>query len=615
VMKKYRLIAELGHGGMADVFLAVAAGPAGFNKLVVIKQLRPSLVEDEEFLTMFLDEARLAARLNHPNVIHTYEVGQDEALPYLAMEYLDGQPLHRVLQKMGRDKGGLPIEAHLRILCDSLVGLHYAHELADYDGTPLNVVHRDVTPQNIFITYEGAIKVVDFGIAKAMNQTVETRTGVIKGKIAYMSPEQARSEDIDRRSDIFAVGVMLWEAATGRRLWKGMSDVTVLQRLVSSVPLPSPRSVNPDVPERLERICLKALAFSPDERYVSAAELQTDLESFLDKAYGRVNGRDVGKLISERFSKEREVMHTTIDQQLKGVQNAGWSGTFTLPKLDSPLVRTHFGAGYGEETPASGQLFGVASGSQNSLTGAAAVAPVAPPVSARPSRARRAAAVALLLAAGATGAWAVAVGRPGGAASSLEPGARAALEARVPAEVALNVKATPPSAQIFLDDERLEGNPYRGRRPRSAEAHRLRAEAPGYATQVREIVLGSDLTVELSLEHEPTASAEPGKSAGKAAPPRWTPPPKAPPKPASPTPPAPPKAKPSVTLDTDNPWLDTAPGSPSPSPPPSVSRSPRRPSRSPAPTARPPRAKSSTRRRSATSAASSCSTRASTTRR
>jgi serine/threonine protein kinase len=336
VMKKYRLIAELGHGGMADVFLAVAAGPAGFNKLVVIKQLRPSLVEDEEFLTMFLDEARLAARLNHPNVIHTYEVGQDEALPYLAMEYLDGQPLHRVLQKMGRDKGGLPIEAHLRILCDSLVGLHYAHELADYDGTPLNVVHRDVTPQNIFITYEGAIKVVDFGIAKAMNQTVETRTGVIKGKIAYMSPEQARSEDIDRRSDIFAVGVMLWEAATGRRLWKGMSDVTVLQRLVSSVPLPSPRSVNPDVPERLERICLKALAFSPDERYVSAAELQTDLESFLDKAYGRVNGRDVGKLISERFSKEREVMHTTIDQQLKGVQNAGWSGTFTLPKLDSP---------------------------------------------------------------------------------------------------------------------------------------------------------------------------------------------------------------------------------------------------------------------------------------
>src|SRR5262245_49894063 len=134
VMRKYRLIAELGHGGMADVFLAVAPGPAGFNKLVVIKQLRPSLVEDEEFLTMFLDEARLAARLNHPNVIHTYEVGQDEALPYLAMEYLDGQPLHRVLQKLGREKG-LPVEAHLRILCDALVGLHYAHELCDYDGT------------------------------------------------------------------------------------------------------------------------------------------------------------------------------------------------------------------------------------------------------------------------------------------------------------------------------------------------------------------------------------------------------------------------------------------------------------------------------------------------
>ncbi|HEU4403687.1 MAG TPA: serine/threonine-protein kinase [Polyangiaceae bacterium] len=552
-MRKYRLIAELGHGGMADVFLAVAPGPAGFNKLVVIKQLRPSLVEDEEFLTMFLDEARLAARLNHPNVIHTYEVGQDEALPYLAMEYLDGQPLHRVLQKTGRDKG-LPLEAHLRILCDGLVGLHYAHELRDYDGTPLGVVHRDVTPQNIFITYEGAIKVVDFGIAKALNQTAETRTGVIKGKIAYMSPEQARSEDIDRRSDLFAMGVMLWEAATGRRLWKGMSDVTVLQRLVSGAPLPSPRSINPEVPEWLERICLKALAFARDDRYATAAEMHADLESFLDQAPVRVGSREVGRLISERFTKEREVMQATIDQQIKGVLKDGWTtGTFALAKLDSPLGRTHFGAGSpgNEETPASGQHFRASSsGSQSSfITGAAAVAPVAPaPPSSRASRGLRGAVVGGLLVASVGLGWAMVAGRAGGGAASDAHGGRPGLDLRAPAEVTLSVRALPPTAQLFLDDERLEGNPYRGKRPRSSEVHRLRAEAPGYAPQVREIGLGSDLTIELSLDHEPAAAES--KATARATPPRWAPPPKAPPKAAPP----PSKIKPSVTLDTDNPW-------------------------------------------------------------
>ncbi len=550
-MRKYRLIAELGHGGMADVFLAVAPGPAGFNKLVVIKQLRASLVEDDEFLTMFLDEARLAARLNHPNVIHTYEVGQDEALPYLAMEYLDGQPLHRVLQKLGRDKG-MPLEAHLRILSDALVGLHYAHELCDYDGTPLNVVHRDVTPQNIFVTYEGAIKVVDFGIAKAMNQTAETRTGVIKGKIAYMSPEQARSEDIDRRSDLFAVGVMLWEAATGRRLWKGMSDVTVLQRLVSSVPLPSARSVNPDVPERLERICMRALAYVPSERYASAAEMQADLENFLERSPGRVNGRDVGKLISERFVKEREAMHTTIDQQLKGVASASWSGSFTLPKLENSLTRTHFGV-LGEETPASGRLFGPSSGSgQSLLTGAAAIAPVAPPVP--PRRGLRLAAFGALFVASVALGWAVVGGRAPSAVGG--PGARSGFDVRAPADVALDVRVTAPNAQLFLDDEKLGPSPYNGRRPRSGGTHRLRAEAPGYVPKVKDISLGADQSIELVLDHEPApaaASSDPNKTASKPPVARWTPPPKQPPKPP-PAAPASTKPRPSVTLDTENPW-------------------------------------------------------------
>ncbi|MCU0657576.1 MAG: serine/threonine protein kinase, partial [Polyangiaceae bacterium] len=165
---------------MAEVNLAVASGPAGFNKLVVIKQLRQNLSDDPDFLNMFLDEARLAARLNHPNVVHTYEVVSDRQQNFIAMEYLDGQPLNRIVRDFSK-AGGLPLEISLRIISDALGGLHYAHELADYDGTLLNVVHRDVSPHNIFVTYEGQTKVVDFGIAKALNSSSETRSGVIKG--------------------------------------------------------------------------------------------------------------------------------------------------------------------------------------------------------------------------------------------------------------------------------------------------------------------------------------------------------------------------------------------------------------------------------------------------
>src|SRR4051794_26091703 len=187
---KYRLIAELGHGGMADVFLAVARGPIGFNKLLVVKRLKANLVDEPEYVAMLGDEARLAARLNHPNVVQTNEVGQEGDQYFIAMEYLDGQPLHRVLTRSEK-KERMPLAMHLRIVCDVLSGLHYAHELADFDGSPLNVVHRDVTPQNIFVTYDGQVKLVDFGIAKASGRDGETKTGIVKGKVTYMGPEHA----------------------------------------------------------------------------------------------------------------------------------------------------------------------------------------------------------------------------------------------------------------------------------------------------------------------------------------------------------------------------------------------------------------------------------------
>src|SRR5215472_7080887 len=188
---RYELIAILGHGGMADVYLAVSRGPAGFNKLIVIKRLRPDLAADPSFRDMFLDEARLAARLNHPNVVSTFEVGEEGSSIYLAMEYLEGQPLNLVVREASKKHVSLPEELYARILADALMGLHYAHKLADYDGSPLRVVHRDVSPHNIFVTYDGQVKMLDFGIAKAESKATQTEVGVLKGKVAYMAPEQA----------------------------------------------------------------------------------------------------------------------------------------------------------------------------------------------------------------------------------------------------------------------------------------------------------------------------------------------------------------------------------------------------------------------------------------
>jgi serine/threonine-protein kinase len=207
---RYRLIAGIGTGGMADVYLAVYgnADIDRFQKLLVLKILKPELSADPEFVAMFLDEARLAARLNHPNVVQTIEVGENAGRHFLAMEYLEGQPLNRVMQVLG-GHSGFDLSGRLTVLLRALAGLDYAHELADYDGTPLSVVHRDVSPGNILVGYGGQIKLMDFGIAKAKDSSSETRVGMFKGKTAYMAPEQARAGAVDRRADIYAAGVVL----------------------------------------------------------------------------------------------------------------------------------------------------------------------------------------------------------------------------------------------------------------------------------------------------------------------------------------------------------------------------------------------------------------------
>jgi serine/threonine-protein kinase len=319
---KYRLLAELGHGGMADVFLAVAEGPAGsgFSKLTVIKRLRKNLAEDPEFVTMLMDEARIAARLNHPNVVQTNEVGHVGTQYFIAMEHLDGQPLHRIqLRASAPDAKPFPKALQYLVLCDALAGLHHAHELKDYDGTSLEVVHRDVTPHNLFVTYDGQVKVVDFGIAKAVGRASETRQGLVKGKVRYMGPEQGVGGKIDRRADLYAVGIMLWEMATGRRMWKDMEEGDILRALVGGDVMRSPREAAPDadVPEAIDKICQKALARWVEDRYATAEELRSDIEHYLAESGQLLDARrKLGPYVAELFSDDRKEMKGVLESQL-----------------------------------------------------------------------------------------------------------------------------------------------------------------------------------------------------------------------------------------------------------------------------------------------------------
>ena len=318
---KYKLLAILGHGGMADVFLAVLGGPEGlgFNKLVVVKRLRPGLANDPEFVAMLVDEARIAARLSHPNVVQTHEVGVIDNEYYIAMEYLDGQPLHRIVQRT-RTASPIPLAFRLGIVRDMLAGLHHAHELSDFDGTKLGVIHRDVTPQNLFVTYDGQVKLVDFGIAKARGRATETQQGVVKGKIGYMAPEQAGGQELDRRTDIFGAGVMLWELLTGERLWKGLDDVAIMQKLLLDKIPSSPRAANPEVHKTLDAIVKKALSRKKTDRYATAQDMQLEIERFMEAENLKCAPRDLGEWLAGVFVDRRKQTRSLIEQQLSAAR-------------------------------------------------------------------------------------------------------------------------------------------------------------------------------------------------------------------------------------------------------------------------------------------------------
>jgi serine/threonine protein kinase len=323
---RYREFARIGRGGMAEVFLAVAC-EATVSKLVVLKRIWPELASDPTFAAMFLDEARLSVRMSHPNVVQTHEVTEQDGRLTIAMEYLDGQPLTRVQNRLSAARGAteLTLALRLRIIIEILAGLGHVHDLTDYDGRPLGVVHRDVSPHNVFITYDGHVKLVDFGVAKMVAASQETRPGTIKGKLAYMAPDQlrpqAQAQTIDRRADLFSVGVILWELLSGRRMWQGMTEVTIVRHLSYGLPLPPLRPMTA-LPSGLEDVCRKALAMNPDDRYASAGEMEHALQGMLPLVADS-HTRHLGKLVSMAFARERAERQAVIDRNLGGGQRPG----------------------------------------------------------------------------------------------------------------------------------------------------------------------------------------------------------------------------------------------------------------------------------------------------
>jgi serine/threonine-protein kinase len=291
-LDRFELIAELASGGMATVYLARLSGAGGFQRFVAIKRLHPHLAGDNEFVQMFLDEARLAARLHHPNVVPILEIGESPQGYYLVMEYVEGDTLARILARSAQAGRILSPKVSMRICIDSIMGLHVAHELKDDDGQPLNIVHRDVSPQNILIGMDGSGRITDFGVARATTRLSTTRTGQLKGKLAYMAPEQARGGAVDRRADLFAMGIVLWECLAQKRLFKGEGEADTLNRVLYE-PIPSLRQANPDVPPALEAVVMKALERDRDKRWADASELADALEKAARETNCLGNHKDV----------------------------------------------------------------------------------------------------------------------------------------------------------------------------------------------------------------------------------------------------------------------------------------------------------------------------------
>lgn len=546
---------------MADVYLAVVEGPARVKKLQVVKRLRQDYLDDPDHVEMFLDEARLAARLNHPNVVQTFEVSENEGEYFMAMEYLDGVPFNRILNR-ARNKPPPP-GVLLRILADTLNGLHYAHELTDYDGQPLNIVHRDVSPHNIVVTYDGQTKLLDFGIAKSEARVVETRAGVVKGKISYMSPEQARAKPLDRRADIFVVGILMWEAVAGAKIWERATDMEVLHRLALG-DMPKLKELHPDVPDEIVDIIEKAFHPDPEGRYDTALQMRERILAYLDKANFRVTNEIIAEYVSTVFADKRTEIKKVIERQLRRLSSKqpveeppglldlsgpldSLSEPSDLPRLDGSGVRSVGGSTKSDSHSNSGSSGANASGKSTSAPVAQSNAVNFEPANSDRNRRRGGVFVALaIMVTASLGAFLFLRSRtqsnpvrpppltstalsiastptppliptvsaappPSSQVVDVSDSATATPSAlptaALPTTIELTVTVHPSTATVYLDGAKLPSNPFTGKFPTDKIGHRLEAAATEYRPLAQFVLFEKDTSVVLTLDPRPGTPA------------------------------------------------------------------------------------------------------------
>jgi eukaryotic-like serine/threonine-protein kinase len=475
--KRYVPIAKLGRGGMADVYLVFTQGAQGVNKLLVMKQLRPSLAEDPKLLTMFMNEARLSVRLSHPNVVQIYEVLRFDEGPALIMDYLEGVSLGELRRSAAKASAWKP-SIGLSVLMEALTGLDYAHNLTDYDGTPLNIIHRDFTPQNIFVTFDGYVKVLDFGIAKAQNTSSQTKTGQLKGTLPYMAPEAMEGKVVDRTADIYSAGVILLEMLTGCRIWEGVTDVRIIRSVIEGE-LPSLSELMEDAPEELVHICSKATTKDPRQRYQSAAELRDAIRSYAVKHGSVPSQPEIGQMLLELFADRRERIRQRIHQQIEA---SSTTANGSSNGLDLPVL-------------------GIRSGVSLRTT-----APLAEPLG--PSRRTLAAiVVAILLASAGLGVFLqrqeenfrVDEIRPSFQDGGSQPPNR---------DVRVTVVAIPKDAKIEFRGEAMQSNPAVIQHPRDNSIREVIVSAPGFQSKIYQVPMIEDVNLSVTLDRLPVDDVE-----------------------------------------------------------------------------------------------------------
>lgn len=491
---------------MSTVYLALVAGPGGFNKLLVVKVLRDDLMGgSDDAVRMFWNEARLAAQLVHPNIVHTFEVGETDGLYFMAMEYLDGQS-YRAVQTRAASVGGIPLSESLRVLSEAARGLHYSHELKSFKGEPLGVVHRDVSPQNVMITFDGQVKVLDFGIAKMRDSEHLTQAGMIKGKLEYVAPEQLKGEPLDGRADVFALGAMLWEAITGERFAGGskVADVAKVHTRLSGGERKL-RSLRPDAPEPLAQIVDRATALDPSARFGSAAAFADALDAYLATLPVKPSAQTLASFVGPLFAAEREKLHQLIEEE---IERSSHTQSGQLPQIG------------GDSTTSSNLSWGRGDGSGSGLK--QAVVPTSDELPRRNAARTRAmmwgvvgvaavigAALALLPPSQgpvhpvASGVHTPAAAPPSAAApptavAPLEP----TIDDNVARSVLLEVKVTPEHAVLSLDGAPL-AVPFSGRFRKSDSLQLLEAKADGFRPYKRLIPFVADQQLDIRLEPEP----------------------------------------------------------------------------------------------------------------